>query len=107
MGSIHRRPLDRACEGDQNFNLKKPGYRVQANWQKLDDLYTVEIAHGYEYLEETKTKFTVNDDYHCALTRCPDGKWGRGLDCFELPHEVRVSKVSTGLEVSSLEFRLF
>ena len=72
----------------ENFqNPTKPGYRVQANWQKDDDLFTVEIAHGYEYLEETKKKFTVDDDYHCSLTRCPDGKWGRGLDCFELPHE--------------------
>ena len=104
MGWIRSRPLDKIelVKEIKNFNSKKPGYRVQANWQKLDDLYTVEIAHGYEYLEETKTKFTVNDDYHCALTRCPDGKWGRGLDCFELPHEVRVSKVSAGLEVSRL-----
>ena len=59
----------------------------------MDDLYTVEIAHGYEYLEETKKKFTVNDEYHCSKTRCPDGKWGSGLDGFELPHEARVSEI--------------
>ena len=61
----------------------------------MDDLYTVEIAHGYEYLEETKKKFTVNDEYHCSKTRCPDGKWGSGLDGFELPHEARVSEIRT------------
>jgi len=69
------------------YCLCQPGYRVQANWQKADDLFTVNIAHGYNYLESTKQKFTIDDDYHCAKSRCPDGKWGRGLDCFDMPHE--------------------
>ena len=27
------------------------------------------------------------EKYYCAKARCPDGKWGEGLDCFDMPNE--------------------